>query len=292
MKTLLTTLSLCLFFSIHSHAQEWAPVGAKWYYETYVWSPFWGVGYSAIEVTGETEVNGIPVKVLEGKCGCAESPLYTYEEQGKVYLYVKALQEFRLYYDFNLSTGDTLITFDDALLQEVPLLIDSVSFLDWNGDIRKVQHIQYLEPGYSEWGDRIIEGIGSNRCLNFIFPTCDPVGGYIRCFEDPNDGVLTLDPSVPSCTYTPVKDNEPTALGWEASPNPVSSELNITIRQPTALPIHLRLLNQLGQTVGERPLPPFTKRVGWDVESLPPGLYFIAIQVEGKGTEIRKVMKN
>ena len=118
------------------------------------------------------------------------------------------------------------------------------------------------------------------------------MGGYIRCFEDPNDGVLTLDPSVPSCTYTPVKDNEPTALGWEASPNPVSSELNITIRQPTALPIHLRLLNQLGQTVGERPLPPFTKRVGWDVESLPPGLYFIAIQVEGKGTEIRKVMKN
>ncbi|MCO6491901.1 MAG: T9SS type A sorting domain-containing protein [Phaeodactylibacter sp.] len=293
MRSLFALLSCLLFFFVHSPAQEWAPVGARWYYGTILWWPSPGTGYTTIEVIGETEINGIPVKVLEGACGCAQSPMYTYEEQGRVYLYVEALQEFRLYYDFNLSAGDTLLTFDDALLQEVPVLVESVTTLDWNGRNLNVQNIQYLEPGYHEWGEQIIEGIGSNRCLNFIYPACDPVGGYIRCYEDPDEGMLMLDNNVPSCTYTftSAKEEDGGPAGWKIFPNPAGDEITVDFGQPAPHALHLRLLSQFGQALEERQLPPNTERAGWDVGGLPPGLYFIEVRMGWEIWGVKKIVK-
>ena len=69
--------------------QEWAPVGAKWYYSFYSWGPPSINSPLIIESVGDTIINGKSCKVLFGLgvCGYAEEINYTYYE-GRKSLYL------------------------------------------------------------------------------------------------------------------------------------------------------------------------------------------------------------
>lgn len=61
MKSLITAI-IFLFLSTCGHAQEWAPVGAKWYYGSYSWNP---PGLYFVELRMEGSVVGVKKVVKE-----------------------------------------------------------------------------------------------------------------------------------------------------------------------------------------------------------------------------------
>ena len=79
--------------------------------------------------------------------------------------------------------------------------------------------------------------------------------------------------------------------GWPF-PVPATNAFTADFPKPLRQALTLRLLNQFGQVVSKRQLPPFTEQMTWDIEDLARGVYFIEIQVEGKVAEVRKLVKN
>ena len=213
------------------------------------------------------------------------------EPPGKVYRYWELQQGEELAYDFTAEEGEE-IDFGDPNDNFIVHQIDFIQLSDGSSRKRMLVSLARRAPS---WTDYWIEGIGSERSpFNpheaFIFDFYTDLLCYYQNEELLHVTDAANDPE--GCYQVIVATQEKSiTLNWAVSPNPINNQLNLSFDQPIPHALHLRLLNQLGQEVGERRLPAFTERTSWEVAGLAPGLYFVELQVEGQVVEAKKVVK-
>lgn len=268
-------------------AQNWFPTGASWYYNQIIL--FQGETYSFFEVTGDTIIQGKACKVINGGCNCGIPGVgsFVYEEDDKIFAYNFEADTFRLLYDFNLLPGDTLIFEGDPLgAGDGIFLIDSVTYIQVGSLNLRVQHITTLSFNVV-WGDEIIERIGSNGCLYPQDGVCDPLTGGLRCYEDPDIGLINFQSPERPCNYI---STGTTQILEEPSmnvyPNPTTSAFRIDSKQiieKIELFNSLTILSYQNLSIG-------INHIEIDVGFLPPGFYFIKITTRDNMFKVKPVI--
>ncbi len=245
MKKTLLFLTLLFWVSVGmklSAQTEWAPLGAKWYYE-FPYNYNNAETFITIESIGDTVINGITCKILEQEC--IREPFinriyYTYKADDKVWVYDGT--EFRLLYDFTVPPQGEFTAYGPHLYgicdSVTNVKVESAGFEEINGISLKYMTVVLSEFGwyfslYNDDPTKISEKFGS---YGFMFPqeNCAidvPGPTWLRCYEDSEFGFFTTGVS-DSCTYeygVGVKEIE-LADNIKIGPNPVSGILNIELK--------------------------------------------------------------
>lgn len=200
----------------HAQTLDWAPIGAKWYYEERYFGSA-DTGYVKIESIKDTLIKGHWSKMLQLSKVTYElvAPLnyntvfYTYKSNDSIYLYNTTLNDFQLIYIENLTVGDTLSisweinTYGNC---NYVYVVDSVSTFVLNGkNIRK-----------TVWKDisnniriKYYEGIGGNDIFTLLLYKSSCANGLVidgtfynlRCYEHPVYGLFKFTPVSCNATY-------------------------------------------------------------------------------------------
>lgn len=194
--------------NIQVDCQNFAPPGATWHFQNFS-SESSGTLFSRIESDRDTTIitaqgESVLVSILEISMNgipIPEGRLLIREVGGKVYFYED--NAFRLMYDFTLNAGDASVfqvpknrrfySFacnDEGIYQirkEVEVFVDSVSFIENQGQQLKVLHTRPM-PYYFECHEFgvITERIGSE--YGFFGQICmqclEGFTGNVRCYSD------------------------------------------------------------------------------------------------------------
>lgn len=297
MRNLLFTI--CLFGAHFSSAQDstiFAPLGAVWHYRP--WTPGPDTGLYTFTAAGDTLLDGWNARVL--RCSVwsngalqAANLLNKYIATSGEKVYYRVADEFVLLFDFGAAPGDTLVSKVEAFpifngcvgpelgeVWEFRYRIDSVNVTKINGVDLRVQYISAISGDNPvDWyaagfSGRIVERIGAadaghwwgqgGACILAGFP------GYLRCYTD--NEVHYGNPAIGSnaCDYVSVA--EPAFLPLNIHPNPAGSWVELPF-----VPEGVRVFNLLGQNA-----PVFQKGAILDVSALPPGLYIVWADREGR----------
>jgi hypothetical protein len=197
-------LLVLAFASNIALAQNFAPVGAKWHYNTHSHSGMTPITrYTILEVIKDSIIQ-------EKYCTVLSSGDIFHEDDGKVFI-VEG-QDFNLLFDFNAQPGDSWqVKAEDVCSTGTAtefLKVENVDIVKLNGKMLKRIWVRF--PIDSYWGfeigvslHAIIETIGP---LGFMFPQqfcmADAYfNGHLRCYEDNYLGKFETG-IVESCTYT------------------------------------------------------------------------------------------
>lgn len=215
MKLHLFVASFLLLCQINkSLSQDFAPVGAKWYYtEKYYMSG--DIGYLYAESVKDTIVNGKECrKIINGIINCAfESGInYVYQEDSIAYFFNKKTDSFQILHNFKAKKGDTWETVFYVMdeLDTLKATVDSAYTVNINGYELIRQIIKYSrrdENPLDNWYyfAEVTERIGDSYFLFNLYSTsfvCD--GNWsegLRCYEDPEFGFYSTG-IAESCTFT------------------------------------------------------------------------------------------
>jgi len=234
--TLLNLLIFFLVLPLSSITQNWAPVGAKWYFtQNHIGTS--GVSYRVSESIKDTIILGKNCrKIIQEDVFQTWEVFYTYKSNDSVYFYNSFLNEFKLLYDYGASTGDIwvipTIPKDPNLynrLDTVIVHVDSTSQTIIDNQSLRVLYTSMEYPLNStespaEFGGEIIENIGG---LKFFTPTYahffqDPSLGDMRCFVS-ND--LVFETGAYDCDEVTLSNNEFSLNRLLVFPNPVDDFL-------------------------------------------------------------------
>lgn len=286
-------LLLPIVFSFHlSFAQEneFAPLGAEWYFDEQLLVPYVNHGYNHYQVIKDTLINGKAAKLIikqevypTGILAGTDS-LYTYEEDSKVYFLIN--HQFELIYDFGAKVGDT-IKFSSAFYpcdSVAPVVVDSIEIITVNGVSLKRQFLsnELVQSGYENEKiiDVVTEKLGHNRGI-FYYPHCEPIDYFVepflRCYQDSLISYVEeywnyLYPGSPCDTtiFLGIK-NERTDGQVKIFPNPVKSSVTIEGLN------HISCFEVL-DTRGQKLLSTTGVNLNClDVSCLPAGLYVLKI---------------
>ncbi len=200
-------VALCASNSI----AQWAPNGAKWYYDHYPQTQSY---LTVIESVKDTLILSKNCKILKSYMiyivndsyylqhwDTLYCPLqYSYYDNSKVYLYDDIIEDFYLLYDFNALKDDTITVkntpFDgycpeDNLSMLFEYKIDSISDTLIGGISLNMQYVSPTQNAdwaisgfYQNYNFPIIERIGS---LKYMFGLSSEMEGSIsnlRCYQD------------------------------------------------------------------------------------------------------------
>lgn len=182
-------------------AQDWAPIGAKWWYHASPFSMFDPVSFTTIESIGDTIVLGKNCRVLKRNYGCSDGvgvaqEEYLYLDSNILYRYHPYRDLFTILYDYNANEGDSWWVYPVFLpADSFMVTVDSTDSIVINFDTLKVLHITNWG---SPWGfaGMLVEKLGligpDNYSYPYFFPqygACDPHAGPLRCYQDPALGM-------------------------------------------------------------------------------------------------------
>ncbi len=295
MKTYLLIIFSLLMLA-QSQAQNFAPVGAKFYYSIGALEStiLPSMGYTTIDSKGDTIIEGQSVrKLVVNRINSDKSLQHISMEfmlqSGDTISYFNPYQnKFVPLYNFALQPSDTMIVHnakqrvtDGFFIDSVDrfiYIIDSIDSVHVNNQWLKRQNVRYYKN--TDWGivngvkgtTQIIENYGA---LTYMFgytsgvtPETKPT--ELRCVEF-NDSTIFKNGLI-ACDYTYhvnglVKDelNDLTVY-----PNPITNEMHITIGNHDK-PITFTMYNSVGQIVKT-----FSGGSGiYSVDELPAGVYFL-----------------
>ena len=280
MKTLFT-LIVSVLFSVLAFGQEWAPIGATWYYEVdYPFSS--NKSFVKYESIGDTVILDKTCSIV-ALIGWApydnhlighSDTAYTYQENGKIFVFDPAGNNFSLVYDFDSEPGEPwVMTWDTCSFERVFLSVDTINV---NGFTLKL---------CSKGGYTVIEGIGGERTLfgGLGEIKCDPPdttvvdGPFIqrlRCYSDNIIGFYDTGIS-PSCDFVGIDETNYRKELVNIYPNPARNYLMIDLRNKTGETYTIHLITLLGESIKkvDTELPEVTL----SLEDVRPGLYFISV---------------
>jgi len=248
---------LFLLFPLKLSAQEeWAPIGAKWYYQVPAGQ------YTALvtlEVKKDSVIEGKNVRVLDVNYNLSGDVDYLGEEYihqdgNKIFYYNANHRAFYLLYDFDAKVGDTVwvhttqfkptpafLSFYDSIYK-FDYVIKAVDSILISGRWFKRQVIDnsymliswnFAEPNVGR-EYYIIEKFGS---LSYFFGISghsypEAVPHFLRCYRDGT--VQYTDPAwTDSCDYVSVASTKNDYV--KVSPNPFNEVLNIEAREQLQL---------------------------------------------------------
>ncbi len=307
MKRLLL-LSFILLGALGSAAQEWAPVGASWYYTEQFFYPIpIEIDYIKIESVKDTLIAGIPCRKLVKRHNpaCCDRPLteYMYSENNKVYFYDSAFSTFQVLYDFGAETGESwsfLIKdyMDPTDTDTMNVVVDSTEIVLINGFPLKRMYVTYhffneTDPSYT-YNSTITERLGDESYMFNYFPEwafgCD--GNFaqgLRCYEDSVIGHYESG-IVDSCTYvklwTGVRETGLSKV--RIYPNPAQDKITVQFNEKIPPEFIYDLYTSRGvrcKTGMALPEEPIT------VSGLAKGLYLVRIWYEDHYTWTRFIIE-
>ncbi|MFN3529717.1 MAG: T9SS type A sorting domain-containing protein [Bacteroidia bacterium] len=242
MKHLFFCLMLC---STATLAQNFAPVGAKWYYDSSLGgaTPRFGA-YRLYEVTKDTLINGQSCRLIKQSRHAVSgmqnlADVYVYEANDTVFYYHTTLQRFSPLYMLNVQVGDTL-TFDvpaefpafDPAQTHWQAVADSIVPLVIAGDtVRSFYTTSLVDNNFNftpyGFHGPYLEKIGSTFLLTpqplTIIPEWD---GGLRCYEDAALSVNLMQVACDFLTASSVAENR-LLQQVRFFPNPAQSELRL-----------------------------------------------------------------
>ena len=188
---------------INSFAQnEWAPIGAKWYYSNIEGMMPPKVGYVLFESKRDSIIKGVTYRVIIKSYISSLDSLVSQEieltraENSKVYSLFNNKEY--LLYDFNLAVGDTfqlyMRTVSVCDSDSIYLLkVDSIGQVIINQHKLNYQCLSAINSNQHGYNLKIYERIG---CSDFMFPFPDTYcivdnfePGPLRCYSDSVIGV-------------------------------------------------------------------------------------------------------
>lgn len=270
------------------NAQEWAPVGTKWYYSNL--DQAWiNLVPRVIESIGDTFIDGHLSKKIIGRCDCGmtiNDTNYLYSDSSKVFIYNDSISRFTLLYDFNLNSGETWTIIPPNPPDSFVVKVDSISNLILNNDTFKVQHVSTTYPAKYEFISTIIENIGSSDCLFPQNSLASPGTGPLRCYENPTTGIYKFPnyhfgTSFPCDTtiflYSIEDINNSNSISLY--PNPTNSKINIQFESKNFSQINIYNLFGIKQKVD---ISVKTNEIELDVNNLKSGVYILEILIDAK----------
>ncbi len=205
-------------------------------------------------------------------------------DSNKVYSYDGA--DTKLLFDYSLQEGDTFNTQNNYDCKMIVGDIDTLLLL--NGEEKRKwilyesgqdYHPEY-KAGYPYW----IEGIGNIYGLfgNEQFCQIDGCGSGLLCVHFENELIFNSWPSNDSCWLISAT-HQLNAYSIEINPNPASSEIYISNKNHQIQKVYA--VDLLGSPAYMGNTSPF------DITSLPPGYYFLRIEMENKQVVMRPFVK-
>lgn len=292
--------------SLLALAQDnWAPVGATWYYEDQ--GIGFGSGYVKITSIDDSVVLGKSCRVLEIKTIFNSSSgidttnvqyRFTYASNDSIFVLKDS--GFHLLYDFNSAVGDTwsLTSFfevNSCCDSTGSTIVDSVGMKIINSDTLTWIYTRHLFISHLFfYHHEILERIGS---LSLMFPEYDVMSCGIsdcfytrrlRCYSDSIFGSFTTN-IAPSCddVSTSIPSSEMQETRINVHPNPASKVFHI-VGLPRGTVI-IDLFDSIGthlRKYSTRSKSTFTLKMG----SLSPGVYIVTIS--SKSSVIQKKIVN
>ena len=308
LKLLLTIILWASSFSITS-GQSFAPLNAKWHFQKYCTSPPWldNCGYFTVEAVQDTTVNGKYATIFENRdlgSLIPDAQLIVREDSNKIYFFEN--NQFKLLYDFNMSTGDTL-TFSiphnwhyyDFSCGDSPdtsrfaqVVIDSTAILTIDGRLLKSLYTSPIYNNdttyYYSWQlGQIVERIGSHNGI-FGFSTTQCLGGFFGNFRCYNDSLINYKTVTEDCDFVSGLDKIIDKNTISIYPNPTGSKL--LIHKYINYITEYKILSITGQFLLERKNL-FSKSEEIDISAFNQGIYVIKIRDDKDITAIQKIIK-
>ena len=288
MKKILLLICFGLMCTMGVQSQSWAPMGAIWYYN--VVDPFGpGITYTRYEVTGDTVIQDKNCSIITGDMSVWESfpgnldCIYTYEENGKVYIWDPFASQFCLMYDFSLVAGQSYQTSWNGCQSENTISATGTQTI--NG----ISLSTYTLAGSSTEFVHYIGEMSSLFPYNFNY--CDTImydGPFIqglRCYDDPVIGHYETG-LAPYCDYVLGIENPEKETLIRLSPNPGSNTLYI---QTSLKDAKFELYDITGRQVMKRSINKVNTTI--NTSALLPGMYFYRFTLNGEVKESGKWVK-
>lgn len=279
-KQLLLPILFCLLFLPFSSlkAQNWAPVGATWYFTQTFFSSS-DISYTKVEVEKDTIVLGKNCSKLIGNFdGCMWKSQFMYESNDSVYFYHPTNNKFEMLFDFGATAGDIWKipnyseNFGVGGADTTELFVDSVGMIIVSGESLRVIYTKQINSSSSnyEFGGAIIEKIGAS----YMFPSyfaCDPVPGDIRCYSD---GVIDYKTINFVCDAQHVGLEDENLAAINISPNPFNDYFDISTNQEIK---DITLTNLNGQHISFE-----QKGNRIYLKNIPKGIYLLSLELNGR----------
>ncbi|MEO1257760.1 MAG: T9SS type A sorting domain-containing protein [Bacteroidota bacterium] len=289
MNRLIIAAFLMLIFSSSIYSQEWAPIGAKWYY-TYV--PEYVLGLDprveTVEVVGDTTVLGKPCRVLKANVGLnlgliCDGSRFMYNENDSVFYYDAVENKFNLLYVFNASIGQSWsvplcynqdfgygaslgVTVEDKYITT----FDSTEVMTY-----KVNWSFYFNP--TPYDTIIYENIGSAASMYMMGVSATVHSGIrgLRCYESPETGLINF-LGEPCDQIVSAQEELSENSIIEIYPVPVSDLLKYKIKDSSLNGKNMvRIFNATGHLIFERENIITGAEQVLSVSGLPVGVYLL-----------------
>ena len=245
-------------FAIQILGQDFAPIGAKWYYDELAgmgWS-LYDVDYILYTSEKDTTINGQNCRKINKRhdldCYFRPKNEFVFSKHDSVFFYDAIIDTFQLLYNFNAGEGDDWSfiykDYSEPGFDTVTIHVDSVRSMNANDHVLRLLYVTYTARrfwGISSYQSIIAEKMGDLFFMFNFFPSsnmvCDGnLSRGLRCYEDSNIGSYHF-PSMESCNYahlwTDVKSNKENEI--LIYPNPVSESIYLSgIIQQTCFTIY------------------------------------------------------
>jgi len=244
MKKTIFTFILTIY-AISFYGQEFAPVGAVWYYdERFAFSG--DINYIKFTSEKDTLIYGELCKKItkRHKLICIDRPdtEYLFTRNDTVFFFDHHFADFQILYDFNATVGDSWIIKikdEDENIDTLTVTVDSISTTEINGHNLKTLYVTYYKSNGNPYSytSTIIERIGDIKYMFNWYPWTNMACDYnytpgLRCYEDSTIGLYSRVTSY-SCDYVySWSGNKTKNLGKiELFPNPVHNIVEIKTGQ-------------------------------------------------------------
>jgi|GEM_PF-1845311 len=265
--------------------------GQGWFLDsTYVWTEFNFGGFpgsgetkrytfssSSTEMNGKQYYERLSSSTPSGDNWGHTQMFYRTDEPGKVYLSYFGYEQ--LIYDYTLNVNDTFFDFNGA--DKIVDQIDSIQLE--NGEHRKRMAMRCSLEDYI--GDYWIEGLGGIGGVYDAYPeACVIDGDAVSTLCISRNNTLLFDhPDFDSCWLAPVATLDLKNFPISIYPNPASSEIFISSKDHQVQQVSA--VDLLGKTTFIGNFSPF------DIYTLPPGYYFLRIELEDKQMIMKPFVK-
>lgn len=292
----------CLIFflsnSLYSQTTEFAPVGARWWYDqVQAFEP--QNSYWLYESKKDTMYDGkIFRKILRSEISSTgetlynADPVFIYQEDEKLYITFDVTDTAMEYFDFTAEPGDTIRTIALYDINEYAIsIVDSIKTVNLLGiDITAYYlHNAELSGEYLVGFTSVFyETIGSTA---YFFPwdglVDPPEGGLLRCYEDDSIGLIKFS-EAETCEFI-VSTDEYISSSFNVFPNPVTDKLSLSGTSDEDL--HIELIDITGKQIIINFEHTNSGNVVADISAISPGVYFVTMYSENRIIGTQKICK-
>ncbi|MCB0762995.1 MAG: T9SS type A sorting domain-containing protein [Flavobacteriales bacterium] len=303
MKRFVSTVVVAISM-ITSCAQDFAPIGAEWYYnELFAFSN--NIDYIKFTSEKDTLMFGETCRkiIKRHKIECNDRPEieYLFTRNDTVFFLDTIFNEFQVLYDFNaIATSSWTIKIKDEAqnIDTLTITVDAVSTTQINGQDLKTLHVTYVKADENlpdTYTSTIIEKIGDTQYMFNWYPwsniACDiNYTSGLRCYQDSMLGWYSTG-IADSCDYVytwtgidAIESSERIKL----FPNPAQNFVEIIASDYSSYTIDL--LDLSGRLLkSDKSFAPNTKL---DLSTIPEGVYLIRLQNNGQIIGYKKLIKD